>query len=146
VQYKSGLSVLDFEDVVRVGWGDCDHESVAYTARIPAWAIASIDDWWEAHFDRDGWYQLELDRNVGTPFVNLSMDFRAPITPRHRLRCKVWPTKLGTKSITFRVEGYQSGTLCFESAFTCVFTIADVFESQPAPQDIRAVIEPLLRP
>ncbi|WP_050931776.1 acyl-CoA thioesterase [Aestuariivita boseongensis] len=135
-----------FEHVIRVGWGDCDPARIAYTARIPAWALESIDAWWEHHLDGDGWFQMETDRNVGTPFVNLSMDFVSPITPRHRLRCKVWPTKLGSKSITFRVEGAQDGTTCFTGSFTCVFTIADQFKSQPAPDDLRAIVEPLMRP
>ncbi|MFY9211138.1 MAG: thioesterase family protein [Aestuariivita sp.] len=134
-----------FEHVIRVGWGDCDPARIAYTARIPAWALESIDAWWEHHLSGDGWFQMETDRNVGTPFVNLSMDFRSPITPRHRLLCRVWPTKLGYKSITFRVEGVQNGQLCFEGSFTCVFTIADKFISQSPPEEIRAIVEPLIR-
>ncbi len=135
-----------FEHVIRVGWGDCDPARIAYTARIPAWALESIDAWWEHHLGGDGWFQMETDRNVGTPFVGLSMDFRAPVTPRHRLHCKVWPTKLGSKSITFRVEGYQNEAFCFEGRFTCVFTIADTFKSQPAPPELRAMVEPLIQP
>lgn len=135
-----------FEHVVRVGWGDFDPARIAYTARIPAWALESIDAWWEHHLGGDGWFQMETDRNIGTPFVGLAMDFRAPVTPRHRLLCKVWPTRLGSKSITFRVEGYQDGTLCFEGQFTSVFTIADEFKSQPAPPELRAIVEPLLHP
>jgi acyl-CoA thioesterase FadM len=131
---------------MRVGWGDCDPARIAYTARIPAWALEAIDAWWEHHLDGDGWFQMETDRNIGTPFVGLSMDFRAPVTPRHRLNCAVWPVKLGTRSITFRVEGRQDGTLCFEGRFTCVFTIADKFQSQPAPDMIRNLVEPLIRP
>ena len=134
-----------FTHVIRVGWGDCDPARIAYTARIPAWALESIDAWWEHHLGGDGWFQMETDRNVGTPFVNLSMDFVSPITPRHRLHCKVWPTRLGTKSITFHVEGAQDGTTCFTGSFTCVFTVADTFTSQPAPQDLRAVVEPLIK-
>lgn len=136
----------DFVHRMRVGWGDCDPARIAYTARIPAWALEAIDAWWEHHLDGDGWFQMEIDRNVGTPFVALSMEFRAPVTPRHRLDCAVWPTRLGTRSITFRVEGRQNGTLCFEGSFTSVFTIADRFESQPAPDMIRALVEPLIRP
>lgn len=134
-----------FEHVIRVGWGDCDPARIAYTARIPAWALEAIDAWWEAHLDGDGWFQMETDRNVGTPFVGLSMDFHAPVTPRHRLRCRVWPNRLGTKSISFRVEGYQNDVLCFDGTFTCVFTVAETFTSQPAPPDIRALVEPLVR-
>ncbi len=135
-----------FVHEIRVTWGDCDPARIAYTGRLPVFALDAINAWWEAHLDGDGWFQLELDRNVGTPFVNLAMDFRSPVTPRHRLMCHVWPQRLGEKSITFRVDAYQNEVLCFEGTFTCVFTVADVFKSQPAPPDIRAVVEPLIRP
>ena len=130
---------------INVTWGDCDPAKIVYTARLPAFALEAINGWWEAHLDGDGWYQMELDRNVGTPFVKLAMEFASPVTPRHRLDCEVFPTRLGEKSITFCVKGRQDGTLCFTGSFTCVFTIADQFKSQPAPPDFRAIIEPLVR-
>lgn len=134
-----------FEYPINVTWGDCDPARIAYTARLPAFALEAINGWWEAHLDGDGWYQMELDRNVGTPFVKLAMEFSSPVTPRHALLCEVSPTRLGDKSITFTVRGRQNGTLCFEGSFTCVFTIADQFKSQSAPADLRAIVEPLVR-
>lgn len=134
-----------FTHEIRVTWGDCDPAKIAYTARIPWFALDAIDAWWEHHMGGDGWYQLELDRNIGTPFVHMSLDFRSPVTPRHRLICEVWPSRLGTSSIEFRVDGRQDGVLCFEGRFVCVFTIADKFRSQPAPKEIRDVVTPLLR-
>ena len=134
-----------FVHPIGVIWGDCDPARIAYTARLPAFALEAINGWWEAHLDGDGWYQMELDRNVGTPFVKMEMEFLHPVTPRHTLMCETFPTRLGTKSITFTVRGQQDGTLCFEGSFTCVFTVADAFESQSAPDDIRAIIEPKVR-
>ena len=97
----SGSAV--FEHEIRVGWGDCDPARIAYTGRLPVFALEAIDAWWEHVLGGDGWYQLELDRGFGTPFVHLSLDFRAPVTPRHRLKCEVWPTRLGRTSISFRM-------------------------------------------
>ncbi|WP_147110523.1 thioesterase family protein [Tateyamaria sp. syn59] len=134
-----------FRHEIRVTWGDCDPARIAYTARLPWFALDAINAWWEAHLGGDGWYQLELDHNVGTPFVHMCMDFRSPVTPRHRLICEVWPSRLGEKSVTFRVDGWQGGSLCFEGTFTCVFVIADRFESQPAPPALREVLIPHIR-
>ncbi|MEZ5714847.1 MAG: thioesterase family protein [Paracoccaceae bacterium] len=139
MQTKSGQPAHEHE--IRVTWGDCDPARIAYTARIPWWALDAINAWWEEHLGGDGWYQMELDRNVGTPFVHMSLDFRSPVTPRHRLICKVGPTRLGNASIEFRVEGWQDGTLCFEGRFVCVFIVANEFRPQTAPVDIRAVVE-----
>lgn len=131
----------EFVHKINVTWGDCDPAKIAYTARLPYFALDAINAWWEAHLDGDGWFQLELDRNIGTPFVRLEMDFRSPVTPRHPLLCFTAPTRLGNKSITFRVQGQQDDVLCFEGLFTCVFTIADQFKSQSVPTELRDIIE-----
>ena len=139
------MSAPPFVYEIRVGWGDCDPAKIAYTGRLPDFALSAIDAWWEHTLGGDGWYQLEMDRGFGTPFVHLSMDFRAPVTPRHRLLCETFPVRLGTKSITFRVLGRQDGVLCFEGTFTCVFSIAGTVTTQSAPPDIREIVEPLIR-
>ena len=132
-----------FQHVVRVSWGDCDPAKIVYTPRLPWFSLDAINAWWEEHLG-DGWYQMELDRNVGTPFVHMSMDFKAPVTPRHRLICHVWPSRLGTSSIEFRVDGEQDGTLCFSGRFVCVFIVADKFRSRAAPPEIRHLVEDFL--
>ena len=132
-----------FVHEIRVTWGDCDPAKIVYTARIPWFALDSINAWWETHLG-EGWYQMELDRGVGTPFVHMSLDFRHPVTPRHRLLCEVAPTRLGESSIEFRVTGRQGGALCFEGRFVCVFIEAAEFRKRPAPPDIRALVEPLI--
>lgn len=133
-----------FEHEIRVGWGDCDPAKIAYTARIPWWALEAIDAWWEHYLGGQGWFQMNLDRNFGTPFVHMSLDFRSTITPRNRLICKVAPAKLGKTSITFRVDGYQDGVLCFEGTFVSVFVSADEFRPQSPADDVRAIVESLI--
>lgn len=139
------MSSADFIHPINVTWGDCDPARIAYTARLPYFALDAINAWWEHYFDGMGWFQMEIDNNVGTPFVNLSMDFRHPVTPRHTLLCETFPTRLGEKSITFTVIGRQNDVLCFEGSFTCVFIVGETFKSRPAPDRFRRVIEPLIR-
>jgi len=136
----------NFTHQIRVGWGDCDPARIAYTGRLPWFALEAIDAWWECNLGGDGWFQMELDRGTGTPFVHMSIDFRSPVTPRHRLICEVWPCKLGSSSIAFRVNARQDGQLCFEGKFVCVFIAPETFTSKPAPQDIRDIVTPLIRP
>ncbi|WP_264211688.1 acyl-CoA thioesterase [Leisingera thetidis] len=135
-----------FTHEIRVGWGDCDPARIAFTGRLPVFALEAIDAWWEHHLGGDGWYQMELDRGTGTPFVHMSIDFRSPVTPRHRLVCEVWPSALGSKSVTFRVHARQNGQLCFEGKFVCVFIAPESFTTKPAPEDYRQVIVAQLRP
>lgn len=129
---------------IRVTWGDCDPAQIAYTARLPWFALDAINAWWEDHLGQ-GWFQLELDRGLGTPFVHMSLDFRHPVTPRHRLLCRVWPSRLGRTSIDFRVDGVQDGRTCFEGRFTCVFVLAGEFSKTEPPPDIRDLVQRHLR-
>lgn len=126
---------------IRVTWGDCDPARIAYTGRLPWFALDAINAWWEENLGGDGWFEMELDRNVGTPFVRLEMDFFHPVTPRHRLQCSVWPVQLGTTSIAFRVDAEQDGRLCFSTRTVSVFITADRFAKQPPPEDIRAIVQ-----
>lgn len=133
---------MPFVHEIRVHWGDCDPARIAYTARIPAWALEAIEAWWDHHVGAGGWFHTEFDRGFGTPFVHMALDFRAPITPRHRLRCTVAPVRLGETSIEFRVRGHQDGVLCFEGRFVSVFaTNAGGLAKTRPPEDVRALIE-----
>lgn len=129
---------------IMVTWGDCDPAKIVYTGRLPWFALDAINGWWMKHLG-GGWYQMELDRNVGTPFVRLEMDFKAPVTPRHPLICHVWPTRLGESSIEFRVDGEQDGKHCFSTRTVSVFVVADAFQKRAAPDDIAAVLAPFLK-
>lgn len=130
-----------FEHGINVTWGDCDPARIAYTGRLPWFALDAINAWWEANLGGDGWFQMELDRNVGTPFVRLEMDIQSPVTPRHQLICHVWPVKLGETSITFRVDGDQNKEPCFSFRSVSVFTVADAFKKQPVPDEYRKIVE-----
>lgn len=130
---------------IRVTWGDCDPAKIVYTGKLPAMALDAINAWWEAHLGH-GLFQMELDDNLGTPFVQLQMNFERPVTPRHRLLGQVWPVKLGNTSITFRVDGFQDGKKCFSFRSVSVFIIADAFKKSSPSQDIRELITPLIGP
>jgi 4-hydroxybenzoyl-CoA thioesterase len=134
-----------FTHRIRVGWADCDPARIAYTGRIPYFALEAIDAWWDRAVGED-WFRMNVDRNVGTPFVHLSLDFRAPVTPRHPLDCLVRLIRLGESSVRFRVTGHQDGTLCFEGEFVEVFVAAGTLRKIAAPAPIRAVLERLLAP
>ena len=127
---------------IRVGWGDCDPAFIAYTARIPGFALEAIDAWWQKNIGH-GWFELNIDRNVGTPFVHMSLDFSSPITPRHELACEVSLLKLGNTSMRFGVKGRQDGVLCFSGEFVCVLVVSKTMKPQRPPTDILDKLESL---
>jgi acyl-CoA thioesterase FadM len=125
---------------IRVRWGDCDPAAIAFTGRIPVWAVEAIEAWWE-HYAGIDWYRINLDRKIGTPFVHMTMDFRSPVTPRHLLECEVSLKKLGNRSITHTVRASQRGVLCFEGEFVAAFVEAGVMKPRALPDDLVAAIE-----
>jgi acyl-CoA thioesterase FadM len=127
---------------IRVRWGDCDPAAIAYTPRIPAWALEAIEAWWEHHAGID-WYHINIDRDLGTPFVHMNLDFRSPVTPRHILECEVILKRLGSRAVTHRVCGRQNGVLCFEGDFVAVFVHSKTMVPRTPPADILAAIWPL---
>jgi 4-hydroxybenzoyl-CoA thioesterase len=137
--------VRPFLHRIRVRWGDCDPAAIAYTGRIPEWALEAIEAWWEHHAGLD-WYRINLDRKIGTPFVHMTMDFRSPVTPRHLLECEVTLKKLGNRSITHTVRASQRGVLCFEGEFVAAFVEAGVMKPRTLPDDLRAAIERSSKP
>ncbi|MDG2339935.1 MAG: acyl-CoA thioesterase [Paracoccaceae bacterium] len=133
-----------FEHEISVTWGDCDPAKIVYTGNIPGYALSAINAFWEHVLDGDGWYQMELDWNVGTPFVHMSLDFRSPITPRAKLACSVRPIRLGNTTIEFEVIGRQDRLCNFEGRFVCVFTDATTFTKRTAPSAFLDVLRPYL--
>ncbi len=132
-----------FTHAIKVRWADCDPANIAYTGTLANFSLEAIDAWWEKHSGSD-WYELNIDRNIGLPFVHMSIDFIYPVTPRHLLECEVKLIKLGTNSIRFAVEGFQNSTLCFTGEFVEALVDAKAHKKTPMPDDLRKILISLL--
>ena len=131
-----------FTHKIRVGWADCDPALIVYTGRIPYFALEAIDAWWEKYTGKNV-FELSLDRDIGTPFVHMSIDFVSPVTPRHELVCEVKMLKLGNSSIRFLVAGSQADKLCFTGEFVTVVTVAKSMKPRRPPEEIVEKIQHL---
>jgi acyl-CoA thioesterase FadM len=135
-QVDAGDGDKVFRHRIIVRWADCDPARIAYTGRIPYFALEAIDAWWGEHTG-DDWYSMNVDHDRGAPFVHLSVDFRSPVTPRHLLELEVRLLKLGESSIRFSVMGFQDGVLCFEGQFVQVYVEADAHRKTSIPDEMR---------
>ena len=70
-----------------------------------------------------GWYHLNMDHGIGTPFVNVQIDFHAPVTPRSDVETEVRVLRKGETSVTFELRGSQLEEQVFSGTVTCVFII-----------------------
>ena len=104
-----------------VAFGDCDPAGIAYTGKIVDYALQAIDAFWNVVLEGKGWFELNLDYNIGTPFVQINIGFSGPITPRQPLFLRVQLVRRGTTSVVLQVTGVQRGEDVFCGTFTCVF-------------------------
>lgn len=103
----------------RVQWGHTDAAHIAYTVRFVDYAMEAIEGWFRAVLDTD-WFELNIDRQLGTPFVHLELDFKAPLTPRHEIDNTVRIERLGRTSLSFLIDGRRSdGVDSYQARFTC---------------------------
>ena len=102
-------------------WGDLDPARIVYTGRFTDYALRAIDTWF---LDRVGadFYTMNLEWGIGTPFVHTECDLKSSLTPRDALLVDVRVARIGSTSLTFRVEGTieADGRSCFEGRFVCV--------------------------
>lgn len=106
-------------------------------------ALEAIEAWWKANLGMD-WYEMVVDRDFGLPFVHMSTDFRAPVTPRHKLVCEVRLLRVGRSSVRFGVRGLQNGVFCFEGEFVEAAVAAAAHEKTALPPEMRAALEALV--
>lgn len=131
-------------------WADADPAGIVYTARFTDYALRAIDAWM---IDRigAGFYVMNTEWGIGTPFVHTECDLRMPARPGEALHISVAVARVGTTSLTFTVQGHgaQRGLLHFEGRFVCVCvsSLEENVEVQPIALDarIRSAAEAELR-
>ena len=132
-----------FSHNIKVRWADCDPANIAYTGTLANFSLEAIDAWWEKHTG-SGWYEMNIEKNIGLPFVHMSIDFMHPVTPKHLLECQVKLIKLGTNSIRFEVVGFQKNTVCFTGEFVEALVDSKAHKKTPMPNDLRELLTSLL--
>jgi 4-hydroxybenzoyl-CoA thioesterase len=125
-----------------VVWADTDAARIVYTGRFPNFALEAIEALLRARLDTD-WYRLNLDEGLGTPFVNLSLDFAHPVTPRDELDIEVTVARVGTSSVTFSVVGrlVSNRIEAFRASATKVFVDGKTNRPTPIPEKYRQTLE-----
>ncbi len=87
------------------------------------------------------WHAMHEKLGGGTPFVHMSMDFRASLRPGDTLATTVALRRAGRSSLEFAVVGrLPNGTVSFEGRFVCVFVDDATRQSRPIPEVFREAI------
>lgn len=125
----------------RVRWGDADPANIAYTVRFFDYAMEAIEGWFDDVLDSD-WYIANTEHGMGSPFVHIEMDIRAPLRPREMVNVAVLVGDPGRSSIRFRVEARKDDdTLVFEGVFVCSVIKAGAMHAIEMPDHYRRRID-----
>lgn len=109
-----------FEHVRRVRWGESDPARIVYTARFLDFAMDAIEAFFLDRLGR-GFYELNAEDGIGTPFVHVELDFKSPLTPRDTLATEVQVSRLGGGSVHFALVGRVGLRVAFTAKLVCAF-------------------------
>lgn len=123
-----------------VPFGHCDPAGILYTPRALDFCLEAIDDFWKTALSGPGWYEMNVDLDRGTPFVNVNIDFKSPITARSPLLLTVTLAKTGTSSVTFNVLAAQADQTCFTATLTSVIVIKSTMTKVDGSDWLRRVL------
>jgi acyl-CoA thioesterase FadM len=130
---KNQAPARTFELMRTVPFGHCDPAGILYTPRALDVCLETIDEYWKSVLDGNGWFTLTTTFDRGSPFVNVNIDFRSPITAKSPIMIRLELTELGSSSVVFEIKTFQEGRLCFEAKMTCVLVINS--KMAKVPQD-----------
>lgn len=125
----------------RISWADADPARIAYTGRFLDFALQAVEAWFEATIGA-GFYALNVDHGIGTPFVHAALDFRSPLTPRDTLDCTVRLARAGGSSLHFQVTGRVGDRVAFEAKLVCCCVDAAAMRPIGIPDAWRARLDP----
>ena len=121
---------------IAVTWADMDAAAIAYTGRFSYWALEAIEMFMRERIAAD-WYEISIDRQIGTPFVNMNINFRSPVTPRERLQIEVIVTNTGESAVTCQLvaRGDKTNKYRFDAEATFVFANNHPMKRIPIPEE-----------
>lgn len=124
-----------------INWSDTDAALIVYTVRFVDFAMEAIEEWFRTVVGLS-WYEMNIDLGIGTPFVKVDIDFKAPLTPRNKLKTTVLVERAGKSSITFNVNGERDDGVCsFAGRMVCCAVNTETKKPTEIPAEWRVNIE-----
>jgi 4-hydroxybenzoyl-CoA thioesterase len=129
----------------RIGWNDTDAAHIVYTVRFFEFAMAALDAWFREIYGGD-WYELNVKRGTGTPWVHVEMDIKASLRPPEVLRTTVLVEKVGRSAITFQVTGRkEDGTVSYTGRYVCAICRMEPMRAMSIPDAERERVQQYIR-
>lgn len=115
----------------RVRYAEVDPQSVVFNSRYLEYADLLITEYWRAcgiHFSGESALEFHV--------VRAELDFRKPIRADEWVEGRVWTQRIGTSSVTTRVElhdGERPEAVDLRASIILVHVHVDLASGQPLP-------------
>jgi len=129
-----------FETTAPVRFAHIDAAGIVFYPRYFEMLNAAVEDWFAQDLGVD-FRTMHLERGVGVPTVQLSVDFGAPSVLGETLIVRLTPNRIGRTSCTYEALFTASGRDRLRVSGTLVCMDLKTQKAEPWPADIRARME-----
>lgn len=123
-----------------IRFADCDPAGIVYFPRYFDMFHAAIEDWYREALEIDYWGKLR-DARIGFPAVHAACDYLRPCAMGDVLELAVLIERIGTRSLSLRIDGWCAGEKRLEGRIVSVLTSLDSHASIDIPVDLRAAYQ-----
>jgi 4-hydroxybenzoyl-CoA thioesterase len=133
---------MAFTSIHKIRFDDVDGAGIVYYPQYFHLCHAAFEDFFDTAASVS-YSALIRERRLGFPTVAIESSFTAPLSYGDVAVVELSVERLGTTSATFsyRIRRRRDGVACFAAIVTTVLIDLDSQESQPIPDDIRAIFE-----
>jgi 4-hydroxybenzoyl-CoA thioesterase len=136
------MTAKSFRVSRRLHWGETDPAAIIYGPQAFSIAIECIEELLIAATGLS-FRDLNVKREVGTPWVHMSCDFEKPLYAGEAYVAEVTLEKLGGSSFVYRVTAFnEGGTRLFSVKLVGVAVDLKTMTTKPIPDDLRRGLAP----
>ena len=130
---------MPFRTQIAVRFGDIDHAGIVYYPQFFIYFHEAFEDFFEDNGHR--YPELLNQRRIGFPTVHIEADYKLPLRYGDALDIELSVPKLGTRSATFRYDGFRhrDGQQACRAEITCACVDMTSFAATAIPDDLRAL-------
>ena len=129
---------MAFTHSLRVRYGECDPQGVAFNANYLAWFDVAITELWR---ERLGGYQQLLEAGVDSVVAEATVRYLKPVTFDDLIELGVTVGRIGNTSLVTDHRISRAGETCAEGSIRYVFISTADGRPTPIPDRVRSALE-----
>lgn len=128
---------MAFNHRIRVRYGECDPQGVAFNANYLAWFDVAITELWR---ERLGGYRELLSGGTDSVVAEATVRYLAPVRFDELIDLGVSIGRIGNTSLVTGHTVMREGELCAEGSIRYVFIDVGSGRPTPIPESVRAAL------